>query len=159
MSDRDAALFFAVFNEIGILAQLSAALFEQRLPAGFLVSHFAVLNGLVRVRDGRTPLALARAYQVPKTTMTHTLAGLERAGLVRMAPNPQDGRSKRVWITDAGRAFRDQSIALLAPDLAGLAAQLPANRLAPVLPVLADLRAVLDALRDDPPAGAPANGS
>lgn len=158
MPDSKPDLFFAVFNEIGILAQLSAALFEQRLPAGFLVSHFAVLNGLMRVRDGRTPLELARAYQVPKTTMTHTLAGLERAGLVRMAPNPKDGRSKCVWITDAGRTFRDQSIARLGPDLAMLADRFPAERLVSVLPVLADLRAVIDTMRDEPSAGQPADG-
>ena len=94
--------YFRLFNEIGILAQLSRAVFEARLPGGMLVSHFAVLNHLIRVEDGRTPRELARAFQVPKTTMTHTLAGLESAGYVRMKPNAEDGRSKRVWITPAG---------------------------------------------------------
>jgi hypothetical protein len=35
-----------------------------------------------------------------------------------MKPNPDDGRSKRVWLTDAGRAFREEAIARLAPDIA-----------------------------------------
>jgi DNA-binding MarR family transcriptional regulator len=140
--------YFALFNEIGILEQLSRAMFEARLPDGILVSQFAVLNHLIRVRDGRTPLDLSRAFQVPKTTMTHTLAVLERHGLVRMAPNPGDGRSKCVWLTEAGRRFRDQAIAALGPDMAALDAAFPVARIAPLLPVLAELRRVMDAMRD-----------
>jgi DNA-binding MarR family transcriptional regulator len=99
----DTSLYFELFNEIGILAQLSRALFEARLPKGLTVPHFSVLNHLVRLGDGKTPLALARAFQVPKTTRTHTLSGLEARGLVDLAPNPRDGRSKRVRLTP-GRA-------------------------------------------------------
>ncbi len=84
-------MFFTLFNEVGIIGQLSGSLFERRLPDGFLVSHFSVLNHLVRLGEGKTPLDLARAFQVPKTTMTHTLAGLEGAGLIRFAPNPRTG--------------------------------------------------------------------
>ncbi len=147
-SPSGAGLWFALFNEIGILAQLSRALFEARLPEGFLLPQFVVLNHLVRVGDGPTPLQLARAFQVPKTSMTHTLAVLERAGLVRVAPNPGDGRSKCVWITEAGRAFRESAIAGLGPDMAALEARFAGARLVPVLPVLAALRAEMDAMRD-----------
>ncbi len=144
----DPGLWFVLFNEIGILAQLSRALFEARLPQGFLVSHFAVLNHLIRVRDGRTPLDLARAFQVPKTTMTHTLTILERHGLIRLTANPQDGRSKCVWLTDAGRSFRATAIAGLAPDIAVLARQVPADQVAAILPALLALRQVMDRQRD-----------
>jgi DNA-binding MarR family transcriptional regulator len=144
----DLPVWFAVFNEIGILGQLSRAMFEARMPRGMVLPQFAVLNHLVRVRDGQTPLALARAFQVPKTSMTHTLGLLERAGLVRLADNPDDGRSKQVWITDAGRAFRDRTIAGLGPDVAVLAAAFPTERVAGVLPVLQDLRRVMDAMRE-----------
>jgi DNA-binding MarR family transcriptional regulator len=144
----DLARFFEFFNEVGILNQLSSAMFEARLPPGFTVSQFAVLNHLIRVRDGRTPLDLARAFQVPKTTMTHSLAVLERHGLVRMAPNPGDGRSKCVWITEAGRTFRDTAIAALAPDIAGLARDFPANRLEQAVPVLTALRRLMDVRRN-----------
>lgn len=147
-SGSDLGVWFAVFNEIGIVAQLSRALFETRLPPGFGAPHFGVLNHLVRVRDGRTPLEIATAFQVPKTTMTHTLGGLERAGLVIMRPNPEDGRSKRVWLTPAGRAFREAAIAALAPDVARLAGRLPTGRVASLLPGLMELRRVLDADRD-----------
>ncbi|QYK41041.1 MAG: MarR family transcriptional regulator [Paracoccaceae bacterium] len=143
-----AETYFALFNEIGILEQLSRAVFEARLPKGFVLGQFAVLNHLVRVRDGRTPLELARAFQVPKTTMTHSLAVLDRHGLIRMEANPQDGRSKRVWITEDGRTFRERAIADLGPDLLALNAQFPVQRVAPLVPALADLRRVMDAMRD-----------
>jgi DNA-binding MarR family transcriptional regulator len=142
--ERNTATLFALFNEIGIIAQLSGSLFERRLPEGFLVSHFAVLNHLVRLGDGRTPLEIARAFQVPKTTMTHTLQGLEKAGLIAFAPNPADGRSKCVMLTDAGRTFRDTAIAALGPDLARLATAIPPARIAEILPLLAEVRVWLD---------------
>jgi DNA-binding MarR family transcriptional regulator len=144
----DAATLFQVFNEVGIINQLATAMFEARLPPGFLVSQFSVLNHLIRVQDGRTPLDLARAFQVPKTTMTHTLALLERHGLIRLAPNPGDGRSKCVWITDAGRAFRDQAIAALEPDLRRVAVAFPAARAGALMPALTALRQLLDAQRN-----------
>jgi DNA-binding MarR family transcriptional regulator len=143
--------YFAFFTEVGILGQLSRAQFEARLPDGFTVSQFTVLNHLVRVRDGRTPLELARAFQVPKTSMTHSLAVLGRHGLVEMRPNARDGRSKCVWMTEAGRAFRAAALQALAPEMASLAARFPASRLAEVLPALTELRQIMDAMRDPDP--------
>lgn len=142
------AVFFRFFNEVGIISQLSSALFQSRLPDGVTVPHFSVLNHLVRVRDGQTPLTLAMAFQVPKTTMTHTLAGLEKRGLVTIRPNPEDGRSKQVWLTDAGRRFRDDAIGLLAGDVDVLARDIDPADLARITPVLEAVRQVLDRARD-----------
>jgi DNA-binding MarR family transcriptional regulator len=147
-ADDTNALFFAFFNEVAIIAQLSGRMLEARLPKGFLVSHFAVLNHLVRLGDGRTPLAIARAFQVPKATMTHTLSGLAEAGLVRLLPNPGDGRSKCVMLTDKGRRFRAEAIARLTPDFARMADQVDVQSLAAVLPLLSQLRSHLDSSRD-----------
>lgn len=146
-SESDLARWFAFFNEIGILHQLSRAVFEARLPDGVSVAHFSVLNHLIRVGDGATPKHLAYAFQVPKTTMSHTLAGLESLGYVRLAPNETDGRSKCVWLTEAGRTFRDDAIGLLADDIAGLAAEYETDRVAAVTPTLAEVRKLLDERR------------
>lgn len=140
--------FFAFFNEIGILAQLSRTLFEAELPEGHTVSQFVVLNNLVRVRDGRTPLDLARAFQVPKTSMTHSLAVLERHGLVEMRPNARDGRSKCVYITEAGRDFRLAAIRKMEPQMAAIAARFPVDDVVATMPVLSGLRKVMDVMRD-----------
>lgn len=60
--------YFRLFNEIGIIGQLSRTLLEARLPPGFVMAQFTVLNHLVRMGDGRTPLAIAQAFQVPKNS-------------------------------------------------------------------------------------------
>lgn len=146
-SDKQAMLF-RLFNEIGIIEQLSRAFLEARLPDGLIVPHFTVINHLIRVEDGRTPLDLARAFQVPKTTMTHTLAGLEKHGFVEMRPNPDDGRSKRVWLMPAGRAFRDQAIEDLGPLFGELAEAVDPADLQAILPTLERVRVYLDDLRD-----------
>lgn len=144
----DPGPYFRLFNEIGIIAQLSRAMFEARLPKGMLVAHFAILNHLVRVGDGRMPLDLARAFQVPKATITHNLGVLQRHGLVRLAPNPADGRSKLVWITDGGRTFREAAIRDMTPDFARLAAEAPELDPASLTPDLTALREILDRMRD-----------
>lgn len=148
MRDSPLTDYFRLFNEIGIIAQLSRTMFETRLPPGFVMAQFAVLNHLVRVKDGQTPIALARAFQVPKTSMTHSLAVLAKAGLITFRDNPQDGRSKQVFMTEAGRAFRDTAIAGLAPDLARVAAAIPHEQVAALLPDLQAIRKFLDQDRE-----------
>jgi DNA-binding MarR family transcriptional regulator len=145
----DEATLFAFFTEVGILSQLSRALFEARLPPGFTLAQFTVLNHLVRVRDGQTPLALARAFQVPKTSMTHSLAVLDRHALVELRPNARDGRSKCVFVTEAGRRFRQQAIDSLMPDMQAIAKLYPVPAVAETLPVLAALRETMDRMRDE----------
>lgn len=142
-------VYFHFFNEIGIIEQLSRAFMEARLPDGFLISHFGVLNHLIRLGDGRTPLDIAKAFQIPKTSMTHTLAGLEKHKLVEMRPNPKDGRSKLVYLTEAGRKFRDDAIFKLVPDFQILQETIPIERVAEVLPLLSEVRIFLDELRNE----------
>lgn len=148
MPDPDPTVFFEVFNEIGIIEQLSRAILEARLPKGLIAPHFAVLNHLTRVSDGRTPIEMARAFQVPKTSMTHTIKGLEAHGLVETRANPEDGRSKRVWLTAKGRQVRTETIASLGPDFERLADGFDMHRLLTIKPVLSELRAHLDQARD-----------
>lgn len=141
--------YIALFYEAGIINQIGSAFLEARLPDGLLVSHFGVVSHLIRVRDGATPLELARAFQVPKTTMTHTLAGLEKHGLVEIRPNPDDKRSKRVWLTGAGQVFRDQALADMAPLIDKLSQRFQPEKIRALLPGLTEFRETIDRLRDD----------
>lgn len=145
----DPTLLFEVFNEIGIIEQLSRALLEARLPDGLIAPHFGVLSHLMRRGDGATPIDMARAFQVPKTSMTHTLKGLEARGMVQLRPNPEDGRSKQVWLTDRGRQVRAETIAALAPEFQKLMEEFDTGRLAEIKPVLTQLREYLDAARNE----------
>lgn len=144
MPDHKHAALFDLFNEIGIIEQLSRASMEARLPRGLIAPHFTVLNHLVRLGDGRAPIDMARAFQVPKTTLTHTLKGLEGQGLIEMRPNPDDGRSKLVYLTDAGRTLRQNTIAALGPDFDRIAAGLDISQLEQIIPALRALRIFLD---------------
>ncbi len=101
---------FSFFNEIGILSQLSSALFARTLPDGIHPAHFAILNHLVRTGDSKTPIRIANAMQVTKATMTHSLKVLKKRGFIAVRPNPEDSRGKLVFLTQEGRDFRDAAI-------------------------------------------------
>ena len=148
MLDKRLALYFQLFNEIGILSQLSRTMFEARLEHGFLLPHFSVLNHLIRVGDGKTPLNLSRAFQVPKASMTHTLTGLAKAGYIKMLENEKDKRSKLIYITDSGREFRDAAIRSFAPDVDEIARHFSVEDAEAIVPTLQSLREVLDKMRD-----------
>ncbi|WP_379553455.1 MarR family winged helix-turn-helix transcriptional regulator [Qipengyuania sp. DGS5-3] len=140
---------YQVFNEIGIIDQLASHAFTQSLPRDMTIAQFGILNHFVRLgHEFSTPAQLASAFQVSRPTMSNTLARLERSGLITLVPAPDDGRAKHVSITDAGRAMRDTCIQRLAEPLAELDREVPAELFEELLPLLAKLRMILDAMRD-----------
>lgn len=138
---------FALLNEIGIIEQLARNRFERAQPDGLRLPQFTVLNHLVRLGDGRGPAQMARAFQVGKATMTNTLQRLEERGFIRLDPDPQDARGKRVMLTESGRARREAAVRWIAQDLAPVAARLGVAPEA-ALPSLVALRQALDRARD-----------
>ncbi|SDR32674.1 MarR family transcriptional regulator [Pseudovibrio sp. Tun.PSC04-5.I4] len=149
MPDDIMPSYFSMFVEVGIINQIGTAFLEARLPKGLLASHFGVVSHLTRGYDGATPLELARAFQVAKTTMTHTLTGLEKHGFVELRRHPKDGRSKQVWLTSAGRQFCKEAVEKMAPLFQKMADRFPPDQVAAVLPSLMEFRAVIDQLRDE----------
>jgi len=107
---NDPAKVFAFFTEVGIISQLATALLAKALPDGVHPSHFAIVNHLVRTGDGVSPVRIAGAMQVTKNTMTHSLKVLQDRALITVEPSPEDGRAKIVFLTDAGRAFREEAV-------------------------------------------------
>lgn len=145
--DDSAALYFRLFNEIGIIAQLSASRFQRVLPHDLTVAQFSLLNHCVRLGDGWTPARLAAAFQVTRGTMTSTLGRLEAKGFIRVDPDTEDARSKRVYLTKSGRAAREDALKALAPDLSGLPSGFTPAEAAAILPALEKLRIWLDTNR------------
>lgn len=141
------ALYFQLFNEVGIIAQLSANKFERVLPHGMTLAQFSLLNHCVRLGDGWTPARLAAAFQVTRGTMTSTLQKLEAKGFIRVDPDATDARSKRVFLTPAGKQAREASLKALAPELAQLPEGFPPELAAEILPALERLRIWLDTHR------------
>jgi len=141
-------LLFTFFNEVGIIEQLARNRFERVMPDGMRMAHFTMLNHMVRLGDGWTPARLASAFQLTKGAITNTLQRLQARGLVRVRPDPDDGRSKRVFLTPAGRRMRERCIAALAPELARVQAELGRDAIAAALPGLQAVRAYLDNARE-----------
>lgn len=140
------SVLFQIFNEIGIINQLSIAALARRLPDGLHPSQFVVLGNLARLGDGKTPAALAQAFQVPKASMTNTLMQLERRALIDVRQHAQDGRKKQVYLTDAGCDVYLSVISGMEGPLARLSEGV--EGLEEILPVLMALRTRMDANRD-----------
>ncbi|MFT6773630.1 MAG: DNA-binding MarR family transcriptional regulator, partial [Paracoccaceae bacterium] len=113
---------------------------------GLHPSQFVVLGNLARLGDGKTPAALAQAFQVPKASMTNTLMQLERRALIDVRQHAQDGRKKQVYLTDAGRDVYLSVISGMEGPLARLSEGV--EGLEEILPVLMALRTRMDANRD-----------
>ena len=140
-------LVFQLFNEIGIIDQLSSARLESVLPDGLKMSHFIVLNHLVRLEGNWSPVRLASAFQVTKAAITNTLKKLEARGLVSIEADPLDGRGKLVSLTASGRVAREQCIANIEPYLVGLQQRFGRLAFTDALPFLRELRVYLDETR------------
>ena len=144
---QDSQLDFQLFNEIGIISQLSGTAFERVLPHGLTQAQFNVLNHCVRLGDNRTPAELADAFQVTRGTLTSTLQRLAAKGFIRLVPDARDRRSKRVLLTAKGRRAREEAIAAAAPLLARTREALSPAEAERLLPLLQKLRIWLDTNR------------
>ena len=140
MTDRADDLAAALFSELFMADQLARNRLSRALPKGMELSHFGVLNLLARTGDERTPAQLARAFHVTRGAMTNTLSRLEWAGHVHIRPDWDDARRKFVSISPAGRGARDAALASITPLIAQAVAELGADRVRAVLPVLRALR-------------------
>ncbi|MER7251416.1 MarR family transcriptional regulator [Kribbella sp. NPDC000426] len=92
--------------------------YYQRVVAGLLqpfdlsIADFDVLNTLRRVSDphGCKPSDLARFAMITTGAMTSRLDRLERAGLIRRAPDPDDRRGVLVQLTRQGSKVGRQAL-------------------------------------------------
>lgn len=90
-----------VKQKLRLVPTLGAALLREGRPGVLLMTYIARTLDL---RGELTISELARIIGRPLATTSRFVDGLETAGLVRRTPNPADGRSKLVSLTDAGRA-------------------------------------------------------
>jgi DNA-binding MarR family transcriptional regulator len=66
-------------------------------------AEYAVLSVIASLR-AVSPTELAALLRVPPTTISRHVARMVEAGLAQRSPNPADGRSYLLELTDAGRA-------------------------------------------------------
>ncbi|MEM9716907.1 MAG: MarR family transcriptional regulator [Pseudomonadota bacterium] len=137
-------LAIGLFSEVFAAEDLMRARLMSVLPKGMELSHFMVLNHLARASRERSPVQLAKAFNVTKGAMTNTLNKLEAMGYVHIRPDWDDGRRKWVGLSDAGRAARDTAVRAVAPVFDDVLAALGQDRVKTILPFLRELRRVLD---------------
>lgn len=149
MSDsKSAGTVFTLFNEIGIINQLSTARFARALSPDLNPSEFGVLNHFVRLGDQKSPSYLAKAFQMTKPSMTAILGKLQSKGYIEIVGSDADRRRKIVTITEAGRAARRRGMEAMAPLASLLIENQDLKALEKILPTLTALREFLDQERN-----------
>ncbi len=83
----------------------------------------------VRHRPGVTQDELRRLYCQDKSTIARRAARLEREGYIQRRPDPEDGRRKRLYVTDKGDALREAKTEAESFYFAWLTAELPGEEL------------------------------
>ncbi len=98
-------LGFKIINWIGIIDQLTTTQMRQILsetelppPQFVLLNHFSH-----RPQEGKTVSKIAWAMQQPQPGITKTVSKLVKKGYLRDEANPEDGRSKNLFITETGK--------------------------------------------------------
>jgi MarR family transcriptional regulator, transcriptional regulator for hemolysin len=98
---------------ISLAARGFARLSEARLkPLGFGVGHLPVLVAL-QIGRADTQRDLAQFARIQQPPMAQMLARMERDGLIRRTPDPDDGRSSRVALTELALARLPEAVATL----------------------------------------------
>ena len=116
--DREAetsSLDFRIINWIGIIDQLTSTKMRQLLqgsdvppPQFILLNHFSH-----RPEEGKTVSGIANAMQQPQPGITKTIAKMLSNGFLRAEENPNDGRSKILFLTKTGKTAHQAAKARL----------------------------------------------
>jgi DNA-binding MarR family transcriptional regulator len=129
-----------VFSEIHYIHDGVRDAIAESLPPELTVPQFEVLRLLDTRGDGLTPAEIAEAVAAAKSGLTVTLQRLEASGFVRVEPCTEDGRKKRVWVTEAGGRVYAQSVAAIRPKMDHLREAFTLDEFRAALPFLKALR-------------------
>lgn len=143
--DSIQSLAMTFFGEILTTEQLARSKLSRVMPKGMEISHFAVLNHLVRARGERTPAQLAKNFHITRGAMTNTLSKLEWAGYIHVRPDWDDARRKMVSISPAGKQACETALSAILPIITQVLHEMGEDKFRATLPVLRELRIKLEA--------------
>jgi len=107
-----------VLFDLWLASRAVHALIDDALrPAGLDADEFAIYS-LLASSDPTTPTELARWMAAPATTVSSYIKRFEKRGHVELVTNPDDGRSRLVKLTTAGRRAHQHAGDLFRPILA-----------------------------------------
>lgn len=101
---------FSRVNSLGYkmyrLAHLFGRALDERLAQhGVSIGQFRVLLVLWE-RENVTQVEIARYLDIEQPTVASTLKRMERAGLIKTAPDPADGRRVDIALTERGQMLK-----------------------------------------------------
>ncbi len=146
-------LSFRIVNWIGIIDQLASTEASRVLrPLDVPLPQFILLNHFShRPDEARTVTTIARALQQPQPGVTKTVQKMVSRGWLKEQANGEDGRSKELWLTAAGRARHRAALAALTPGLAAAFVGWPEADTRRLFELLDRLKVWFDESRDPPP--------
>ncbi len=120
-------------------------------PLELSPSDFAVLASLFHAGrpHSMSPGRLSKRLGLSSGGMTKVLKRLEGSGLVERLEDPEDGRGRRVVLTDRGRASHDRALRVLASTSDRLLASLPRRRRREIDEILSQLFDILETQQDE----------
>lgn len=111
-----------ILTWIGIINQLSTTRITRALmplklpyPQFVLLTHFSH-----RPEEAQTVTGVASAMQQPQPGITKTIQKMVAKKLLRVAPAPEDARSKLLYLTPKGVEMHGRALATLVPVFRGL---------------------------------------
>jgi DNA-binding MarR family transcriptional regulator len=111
---RAATEMVAVTSIMRVHQILMARLNEVLEPFGLTFPRYEALMLLYLSRQGALPLGkIGERLQVHRTSVTNTVDGLEKLGLVRRAPHSSDRRAVLAEILPPGREVAERATAAL----------------------------------------------
>jgi DNA-binding MarR family transcriptional regulator len=113
--DADVAPSMVAVTSIMRVHQILMARLNELLePFGLTFPRYEVLMLLHFSNAGSLPVGkIGERLQVHRTSITNSLDGLEKAGLVRRIPHQSDGRAVLAEITDPGRGAAERATEVL----------------------------------------------
>jgi DNA-binding MarR family transcriptional regulator len=107
MNDTSLARQSSLGYQVNHLARLMAQALRIKIsPLGVVPGQFAQLLALYE-QDGLSQRELCERVRVEQPTMANTLRRMERDGLVRRLPDPDDGRRAIVRLTERARGLEE----------------------------------------------------
>jgi len=120
--------------------QRACAIFKDEFDGYDLTPQQFGLLGFLWIEDGLSQAELSAKSQIDRTTMGGIIDRLEKEGLVKRLPHPDDRRAYQVFLTDRGKAMEDELCALAIHAQKKLNAPLSTEEQAMLIRLLEKLR-------------------
>lgn len=120
--------------------QRACAIFKERFDAYDLTPQQFGLLGFLWRQDGQSQAELSQRSQIDRTTMGGLVDRLEKEGLVRRAPHPEDRRAYQIFLTEKGKGLEEELSSIAKEVIDRFVSPITAEEHAALLDILDKLR-------------------